>query len=318
MKNKLAVFSGNANRKLSEDICKNLRIHLGRSITSRFSDNETRVKIEENVRGKDVFVVQPMSAPANESIMDLLILIDAFKRASARRITAVCPYYGYARQDRKDQPRVPITARLVANLLTTSGADRLLTMDLHAEQIQGFFNIPLDNLYAVNIFVKYFDNVNIDNKCVVTPDVGGIKMARAYAKRMKAELAIVDKRRVNDKEAEVMHIIGNVEGKNIIIVDDIVSTAGTLIEAVNALKKEGAGDIYAAITHAVLADPAIERIRESDLKELVVTDTIAVDKEKRCDKIKVLSIAPLLAEAIKRIHEEESVSALFTKYITNF
>jgi ribose-phosphate pyrophosphokinase len=250
--------------------------------------------------------------------MDLLILIDAFKRASARRITAVCPYYGYARQDRKDQPRVPITARLVANLLTTSGADRLLTMDLHAEQIQGFFNIPLDNLYAVNIFVKYFDNVNIDNKCVVTPDVGGIKMARAYAKRMKAELAIVDKRRVNDKEAEVMHIIGNVEGKNIIIVDDIVSTAGTLIEAVNALKKEGAGDIYAAITHAVLADPAIERIRESDLKELVVTDTIAVDKEKRCDKIKVLSIAPLLAEAIKRIHEEESVSALFTKYITNF
>jgi len=312
MRNKLAIFTGNANRKLAEDICRNLGIPLGRSVTSRFSDGETRIKVEENVRGKDVFAIQPISPPANDNLMDLLILIDALKRASARRITAVCPYYGYARQDRKDQPRVPITAKLVADLITTAGANRLLTIDLHAEQIQGFFNIPVDNLYAVNIFVDYFNKMKIENRCVVSPDVGGIKMARAYAKRLKAELAIVDKRRVNDKEAEVMHIIGDVENKNIIIVDDIVSTAGTVVEAVAALKEKGAKDIYAAVTHPVLAYPAIERIINSELNQLFVTDTIIIGEEKRCDKIKVLSIASLLAEAIKRIHREESVSALFT------
>jgi ribose-phosphate pyrophosphokinase len=312
MRDKLAVFSGNANRKLAEDICNSLKMPLGKSTTSRFSDGETRIKVEENVRGKDVFVVQPISPPSNENLMDLLILIDALNRASARRITAVCPYYGYGRQDRKDQPRVPITAKLVADLLTTAGAGRLLTIDLHAEQIQGFFNIPVDNLYAVNIFVNYFSNLQIEDRCVVSPDVGGIKMARAYSKRLKAELAIVDKRRINDKEAEIMHIIGDVKDKNIVMVDDIISTGGTVVEAVSELKKKGSKDIYAAITHAVLAEPAIERIKNSELKQVVVTDTIAIDKDKRCDKIKVLSVAPFLAEAIKRIHKEESVSALFT------
>ncbi|MCK4518873.1 MAG: ribose-phosphate pyrophosphokinase [Candidatus Omnitrophica bacterium] len=311
MNGEIAVFCGNANPKLAEDICQNLRISLGQAIVSKFSDGEIKVKIEENVRGKDVFVIQSTCPPSNDNLMELLILIDALKRASARRITAVTPHYGYARQDRKDQPRVPITAKLVADLIATAGADRLLTMDLHAEQIQGFFNIPVDNLYAVNIFVKYFAKMKIDNLCVVSPDVGGIKMARAYAKRLGAELAIVDKRRVSDKEAEVMHIIGEVENKNIVIVDDVVTTAGTLTEGIVAIKERGARDIYAAITHPVLAPPAIERINCSKLKELLVTDTIAVDKDKKCDKINVLSVAPLFAEAITRIHREESVSALF-------
>ncbi|MCK5306958.1 MAG: ribose-phosphate pyrophosphokinase [Candidatus Omnitrophica bacterium] len=311
MNGEIAVFCGNANPKLAEDICQNLRIPLGQSIVSRFSDGEIKVKIEENVRGKDVFVIQSTCPPSNDNLMELLILIDALKRASARRITAVTPHYGYARQDRKDQPRVPITAKLVADLIATAGANRLLTMDLHAEQIQGFFNIPVDNLYAVNIFVKYFSKMKITDLCVVSPDVGGIKMARAYAKRLGAELAIVDKRRVSDKEAEVMHIIGKVRDKNIVIVDDVVSTAGTLTEGIIALKERGARDVYAAITHPVLAEPAIERINGSKLKELLVTDTIAIDKDKKCDRINVLSVAPLFAEAITRIHREESVSALF-------
>ena len=311
MNGTIALFSGNANLKLAEDIAKNLRIALGKSTVSRFADGEIRVKIEENVRGKDVFVIQPTSPPSNDSIMELLILIDALKRASARRITAVIAYYGYARQDRKDQPRVPITAKLVADLLATAGASRVLTMDLHAEQIQGFFNIPVDNLYAVNTFVSYFSKMNIKDLCVVAPDVGGIKMARAYAKRLGAGLAIVDKRRLSDKQAEVMHIIGDVKDKNIVMVDDVVSTAGTLVEGVVALKEKGAKDVYATITHPILAPPAIERINNSHLKELLVTDTIAIDKEKKCDRIKVLSVAPLFAEAIMRIHKEESVSALF-------
>lgn len=311
MNGKLAVFCGNANPKLANDICHNLKLPLGESTVLKFSDGEIEVKVKENVRGKDVFIVQPTSPPTNDNLMELLVLIDALKRASARRITAVIPYYGYARQDRKDQPRVPITAKLVADLITAAGANRLLTVDLHAEQIQGFFNIPVDNLYAVNIFVNYFSKVKINNLCVVSPDVGGIKMARAYAKKLKAQLAIVDKRRVSDKEAEVMHIIGDVKDKNIIIVDDIVSTAGTLAEGIAALKQRGAKDIYATITHPVLASLAIDRINKSELKELLVSDTIAFDKEKKCDKIKVLSVAPLLAEAITRIHEERSVSALF-------
>ena len=270
-----------------------------------------RVKIKQNVRGEDVFVVQSTSQPANENLMELLIMIDALKRSSAKRITAVLPYFGYARQDRKDQPRVPITAKLVANLLTRAGADRILTIDLHAGQIQGFFDIPLDHLYAVNAFEDYFKEKEIKNIAIVSPDVGGIKMARAYAKRFDAGLAIVDKRRISDVKAEVMHILGDVKDKNVIIVDDMVATASSLQEASQALKKNGAKDIYAAITHPVLCGPAMERIQKSEIKQLVVTDTIPMSDGKKTNKIALLSVAPLLAEAIRRIHNEETVSALF-------
>ncbi|MDP2929454.1 MAG: ribose-phosphate pyrophosphokinase [Candidatus Omnitrophota bacterium] len=312
MRNHLVIFTGNSNKKLALDICKHLKVKLGDASIDRFSDGEIRVKINENVRGHDVFVVQSTSNPANEHIMELLIMIDALKRASAQRITAVLPYFGYARQDRKDQPRVPITAKLTANLFTVAGADRILTVDLHAGQIQGFFDIPLDHLYAVKIFIDYRKKMNSkEDFVVVSPDVGGIKTARAYAKRFKCGLAIVDKRRVSDKEAEVMHIMGDVKGKVAVIVDDMVATAGSLVEAVDAIKKAGALEVYAAITHAVLCGPAIERIKRSRLKELVVTDTIPIPKDKMIDKIKVLSVAPLLAEAIKRIHCEESLSVLF-------
>ncbi len=309
--NNLVIFSGNSNAKLADDICENLGVSLGKCAIDRFSDGEIRAKIGENVRGKDVFVIQSTCYPANENLMELLIMIDALKRASAQRITAVLPYFGYARQDRKDQPRVPITAKLVANLLTRAGSNRILTMDLHAGQIQGFFDIPMDHLYAINIFVDYFRDKKISDTVVVTPDVGGIKMARAYAKRLKAGLAIVDKRRVNDVKAEVMHILGEVKDKNVILVDDMVATAGSLVEAAAALKKEGAKDIYAAITHPVLCGPAIERLKGSSIKELVVTNTIPISKEKNIDQIKQLSVADMLAEAIKRIHNEETISALF-------
>jgi len=312
MRNHLLIFTGNSNRKLALDICKHLKVPLGNASINRFSDGEISVKINENVRGHDVFVVQSTSNPANEHIMELLIMIDALRRASAQRITAVLPYFGYARQDRKDQPRVPITAKLTANLLTMAGADRVLTVDLHAGQIQGFFDIPLDHLYAVKIFTDYRKKMKSkETFVVVSPDVGGIKTARAYAKRFKCGLAIVDKRRINDKEAEVMHIMGDVKGKVAVIVDDMVATAGSLVEAVDAIKKAGALEVYAAITHAVLCGPAIDRIKKSRLKELVVTDTIPIGKEKMIDKIKVLSVASLLAEAIKRIHCEESLSVLF-------
>ena len=312
MRNHLVIFTGNSNRKLALDICRHLKVKLGDASIDRFSDGEIRVKINENVRGHDVFVVQSTSNPANEHIMELLIMIDALKRASAQRITAVLPYFGYARQDRKDQPRVPITAKLAANLLTVAGADRVLTVDLHAGQIQGFFDIPLDHLFAVKIFTDYRKKMNIKEAfVVVSPDVGGIKTARAYAKRFRCGLAIVDKRRINDKEAEVMHIMGDVKGKVAVIVDDMVATAGSLVEAVDAIKKAGALEVYAAITHAVLCPPAIDRIERSRLKELVVTDTIPIPKSKMIDKIKVLSVASLLAEAIKRIHCEESLSVLF-------
>lgn len=312
MENHLLVFSGNSNKKLALDICKHLKIKLGDANIDRFSDGETRVKINQNARGHDVFVIQSTSSPANESLMELLIMIDALKRASAQRITAVLPYFGYARQDRKDQPRVPITAKLVANLLTVAGADRVLTVDLHAGQIQGFFDIPLDHLFAFKIFADYRKKSKLKGDIVVvSPDVGSIKTARAYAKRFRCGLAIVDKRRVNDKEAEVMHIMGDVKGKVAIIVDDMVATAGSLVEAVEAVKKKGALEVYAAITHPVLCGPAIERIKRSRLKELIVTDTIPIGEEKMISKIKVLSVAPLLAEAIKRIHNEVSLSALF-------
>jgi len=308
---KLTIFSGGANPKLARNICETLNVPLGKADVNRFSDGETRVKIDENIRGKDVFVIQSTCSPANENLMELLIMIDATKRASAKRVTAVLPYFGYARQDRKDQPRVPITAKLVANLLTRAGANRVITIDLHAGQIQGFFDISLDHLYAVSIFEEYFKEKELKDITIVSPDVGGIKMARAYAKRFDAGLAIVDKRRINDLEAEVMHIMGDVDGKNVIIVDDMIATAGSLIEAVEALKKHGAKDIYAAITHPVLCGPAIERLKSSPLKELVVTDTIPIENGRGMKKIKQLSVAFLLGEAIRRIHNEESISALF-------
>jgi ribose-phosphate pyrophosphokinase len=308
----LLVFSGNANPKLANEICDYLEIELGKAMVAKFSEGEIRVKIEQDVRGKDVFVVQPTCPPVNDNLVELLIIIDALKRASAKRITAVLPHYGYARQDRKDQPRVPITAKLVANIITVAGADRVLTIDLHAGQIQGFFDIPLDNLHAVNVFVDYFTKLGVRNMVVVSPDVGGIKMARAYAKRLNSALAIVDKRRISDKEAEVMHILGEVKGKHAVIVDDIVATAGSLVEAAAALKKAGAKDIYATVTHPILSGPAIERISKSPIKELIVTNTIPLDRKKKLKDIKVLSIGPLLAEAIKRIHNEESVSCLFS------
>jgi ribose-phosphate pyrophosphokinase len=309
---KLAVFSGNAHPELAKNICKYLEVKLSDTLVDRFSEGEIRVKINENVRGKDVFIVQPTSPPPNENLMELLIMIDALKRASSQRITAVIPYFGYARQDRKDQPRVPITAKLVANLLTVAGANRILTMDLHAGQIQGFFDIPVDHLFAVGIFVDYFSKSKNSNLVVVSPDVGSIKMARAYAKRLSAGLAIIDKRRLSPDKAEVMHILGEVEGKDVLIVDDLIATGSSLVEAAETLKKAKAKSIQAAISHGVLSGPAIERIDKCKaLERLFITDSIPLDRGKRNDKIKVLSVANLLGEAIKRIHNEESVSSLF-------
>jgi len=308
---KLAIFSGNAHPELAKNICKYLKVNPSEALVTRFSEGEIRVKINENIRGKDVFVVQPTCPPTNENLMELLIMMDAMRRSSAQRITAVIPYFGYARQDRKDQPRVPITAKLVANLLTVAGANRVLTMDLHAGQIQGFFDIPVDHLFSIGVFIDYFDQ-KIKDLVVVSPDVGGIKMARAYAKRMGVPLAIIDKRRESPEKTEAMHILGEVEGKNAIIVDDLVATGSSLFEGVDALKKAGAKNIYAAIAHGVLSGPAIERLDKSvNLKELVITDSIPLDKNRVHPKIKVLSVANLLGEAIKRIHNEESVSSLF-------
>ena len=310
--NKLVIFSGNAHPQLAKDICKYLKVKLADALVARFSEGEIRVKIDENVRGKDIFVIQPTCPPPNENLMELLIMVDAIRRASAQRITAVIPYFGYARQDRKDQPRVPITAKLVANLLTVSGANRILTIDLHAGQIQGFFDIPLDHLLAVGVFIDYFEKLKLKDVVVVSPDVGGIKMARAYAKRLGAPLAIIDKRRESPEKTEAMHILGEVEGKNAIIVDDLVATGSSLFEGVEALKKAGAKSIYAAIAHGVLSGPAIERLDKCvNLKELVITDSIPLDKNKTHPRIKVLGVANLLGEAIKRIHNEESVSSLF-------
>ncbi|MFA5116884.1 MAG: ribose-phosphate pyrophosphokinase [Candidatus Omnitrophota bacterium] len=309
---KLAVFSGNANPELAKKLCKYLNVPLGDALVGRFSEGEIRVKIDYNVRGKDVFIVQPTCPPVNDNLMELLILIDALKRASANRITAVMPYFGYARQDRKDQPRVPITAKLVANLLTAAGTNRVLTMDLHAGQIQGFFDIPMDHLYAIGVFISYFEKLKVKDLVVVSPDVGGIKMARAYAKRLSAGLAIIDKRRISPDKAEAMHILGNVEGKNALIVDDLIATGGSIIEGINALKAQGAKDIWAAVSHGVLSGPAIENFNKCDpLKELLITDSIPLDKDKKSTKINVLSVAELLGEAIRRIHFEESVSSLF-------
>ncbi|MFA4984736.1 MAG: ribose-phosphate pyrophosphokinase [Candidatus Omnitrophota bacterium] len=307
---KIAVFSGNAHLGLSRDICTYLKVKLGDALAGRFSEGEIRVKIDENVRGKDVFVIQPTCPPPNDNLMELLIMMDALRRASARRITAVVPYFGYARQDRKDQPRVPITAKLVANLLTVAGANRILTMDLHAGQIQGFFDVPVDHLFAVGVFADYINKLELKELVVVSPDVGGIKMARAYAKRFSAPLAIIDKRRDSPEKTEAMHILGEVNGKNVVIVDDLIATGSSLIEGAVALKKAGAASIRAAISHGVLSGPAIERIDKCKvLEELVITNSIPLNQKHA--KVKVLSIAELLGEAIRRIHNEESVSSLF-------
>ena len=309
--NKLEIVSGNANVELAEEICQELGKKLGGMMVGRFSEGEIRVKIEENVRGKDVFIIQPTCPPPNENLMELLVILDALKRASAGRITAVIPYFGYARQDRKDQPRVPITAKLVANLLTVAGADRILTMDLHAGQIQGFFDIPLDHLFAINVFVDYIEKLKLGDFVVVSPDVGGIKTARAYAKRLGAGLAIVDKRRISPEKAEAMNILGEVSGKNAVLVDDLIATGGSLLEAAAALKKAGVKKIYAAVVHGVLSGDAIKNVENSLLEGLIITNTIPLSNHKKHPKIKVLSVAPLLAEAIKRIHKEESISCLF-------
>ncbi|HTL71151.1 MAG TPA: ribose-phosphate pyrophosphokinase [Candidatus Eisenbacteria bacterium] len=311
MNGKLKIFSGNANPELAKRIAKYLKVPLGDALVTSFSEGEIRVKINEDVRGRDVFIVQPTCPPSNSNLMELLIMIDALKRASARRITAVMPYYGYARQDRKDQPRVPITAKLVANLITTAGADRVLTMDLHAGQIQGFFDIPLDHLFAVNVVVDYFKKKKVKNLVVASPDVGGIKMARAYAKRLNANFAVVDKRRNDDTHTEVMSILGEVKGKNVVIVDDLVATASSMCEAAQALKKAGALKIFAAVSHPILSGPALDRIKASPIEEFIISDSIPLPREKRDPVFKILSVDSLLGEAINRIHNEASVSSLF-------
>jgi len=308
----IKIFTGNANPALAQELCQKMGIPLGNALVGCFSDGEINVQIVDNVRGMDVFVVQPTSSPGNRHLMELLIMIDALKRASAMRITAVLPYYGYSRQDRKVQPRVPITSKLVADLITTAGANRVLTVDLHAGQIQGFFNIPVDNLFAAPVLLDYIRSKTFKNLAVVSPDAGGVERARAFAKRLGASLAIIDKRRDKPNEAQVMNIIGDVKGHDCLLLDDMVDTAGTLAEGAGALKTNGAGNIYAACTHAVLSGPAVQRINDSPLSELITTNTIALDsKQKECKKLKVLSVAPLLAEAITRIHEETSLSSLF-------
>ncbi len=310
--NGLTILYGNANLDLAKSICENLQVPLAEVMVGKFSEGEIRVQIKENIRGKDVFIVQPTCPPVNDNLMELLILIDAARRASAKRITAVLPYYGYARQDRKDQPRVPITAKLVANLVVAAGANRVLTMDLHASQIQGFYDIPVDHLYAINVLCDYFTKKKIKNLVIVSPDVGGIKMARAYAKRLSASLAIVDKRRDSPEKTEVMHILGKVKGMAAVLIDDLIATGGSMIEAVEALHKKGVTEVYAAVSHGVLSGKSLARIHQCKaLKEVVITDSIPLKDPKKHPKITVLSVAPLLAEAIKRIHNEESVSNLF-------
>ena len=307
----LKLITGNANRPLAEEIAQDLRVPLADALVSRFSDGEVFVQINENVRGADVFVIQPTCPPVNDSLMELLVLIDALKRASARRITAVLPYYGYARQDRKAQPRVPITAKLVADLLTAAGTHRLLALDLHAGQIQGFFDIPVDHLFAAPVIIDYLGKKDLVEPVVVAPDAGGVERARAIAKRIQAGLAIIDKRREDTNVSVFMHLIGEVKGKDVVVIDDMIDTGGTLLQAVEALKREGARRILACGVHPVLSGPAIARIEGSALEEVIVTNSIPLGPEKRNKKITVLTVAPLLAEAIRRIHAEESVSGLF-------
>lgn len=312
MLERMRIFSGNSSRVLATDICKKLGISLGRATVSTFSDGETSVEIDENVRGMDVFIVQSTSTPVNNNLMELLIMIDALKRASADRIIAVMPYYGYARQDRKAAPRAPITAKLVADLITAAGANRVIAVDLHAGQIQGFFNIPVDNLYGTPILLEYVKRNYTSKLTIVSPDTGGVVRARAFAKRLGATLAIVDKRRDAPNESQVMNVIGDVKDKNAIILDDMIDTAGTVVQAAEALKNEGAKEVSVCCTHPVLSGPAIERLSSSVVKEVIVTDTIPLhEKARACKKIKVLSMSGVLSESIKRIYYNESISSLF-------
>ena len=311
MQSELKIFSGTAHRELALRIADYVGVPLGDATVSTFPDGETMVKINENVRGRDIFIVQPTCPPTNQNIMELLIMVDAARRASARRITAVIPFFGYARQDRKDQPRVPITAKLVANLLTAAGVHRILTMDLHAQQVAGFFDIPVDHLYASPVLMKYINqHPDLKNFVVVSPDVGGLKMASAYSQALGVPLAIVAKRRKSATEIEALYVIGEVEGKNVLLVDDLTETAGTLTSAATILKKHGALDIYAGVSHAVLSDLALERLRRSEIKELITTNSVPVRSAEGCN-IRVLCIAELMGEGINRIHNDESVSSLF-------
>ena len=312
MLERIRIFTGNATPDLAAKITNNLGVPLGKANVSFFSDGETRVEINENVRGMDVFIIQSTCPPVSVTLMELLIMIDAMKRASAYRITAVIPYYGYARQDRKVTPRAPITAKLVADLIATAGANRVLSMDLHAGQIQGFFNIPVDNLFATPVLLDYIKQDYRTNTVIVSPDTGGVVRARAFATRLGVNLAIIDKRREGPNEAQVMNIIGNVAGKKVVVLDDLIDTAGTVVQAAKALKEAGALDVSVCCTHPVLSGPAIERLESSDIKEIIVTDTIPLhDGAKACKRVKVLSVAGLLSEAVRRIYYDDSVSSLF-------
>jgi ribose-phosphate pyrophosphokinase len=309
----IKLFTGNAHRELAKDVANYLSISVGDATVTNFSDDEIMVRINENVRGTDVFVLQPTCMPVNHNIMELLLIVDALKRASARRITAVIPYYGYARQDRKVQPRVPISAKLVADLITAAGTSRVLTVDLHAAQIQGFFNIPVDNLYAAPVLLDYVrSNYTLEELVIVSPDAGGVERARDFAKRLQCSIAIIDKRRESINVSEVMNVIGEVEKKDTLILDDMIDTGGTTTQAAGALKEKGARRVVAACTHAVLSGSAVGKVNTSVIEELIVTDTIPFDsKKEQCKKLTVLSIASLLGEAIKRIYEESSISSLF-------
>jgi ribose-phosphate pyrophosphokinase len=309
---RLKIFAGNANPALAQEIVQAMGLELAQVMVKQFSDGEIYLQIQENVRGADVFIIQPTCTPVDRNLMELLLMIDAMKRASAERITAVLPYYGYARQDRKDKPRVPISARLVAALLETAGADRVLTLDLHAAQIQGFFDIPVDHLFATPVLIEHFKSGGTPGLTVVSPDAGGVERARAFAKRLNSPLAIIDKRREEANVAEVMNVVGEVKGRNCLLVDDLIDTAGTLVKGAEALMEKGAASVSACATHAVLSGPAVRRIEESCLKEVVVTNSIPLSQEaKQSSRIKSLSVAKLLAEAIRSIHEETSVSVLF-------
>ncbi len=314
--NNIKIFTGNSNVALVEKVCDYLSIPLGNATVGRFPDGEIDVKVDEDVRGSDIFIIQSTCSPVNDSLAELLILIDCFKRASSARITAVLPYYGYARKDRKDEGRVPITAKLVANLITKAGADRVLTMDLHAAQIQGFFDIPVDHLLAFPVFSEYYRERDLSDFVVVSPDVGGIKIARQYSNHLNARLAVVDKRRMGPEETEVGFVIGDVEGRNAIIVDDLIATGGSICQAARVLKEKGAKDIYVGVTHPVLCGAAIEKLSEAPIKEIAVTDTIPLSGHAKSlgAKIKVLSVSSLLGEAIKRIHTNMSISSMFTEH----
>lgn len=310
---KLKIFTGNANPELAKEICDYLGLPLGEAFVGRFNNGEVQIMIDESVRGKDVFIIQPTSYPVNDNLMELMVMADALKRASARHITAVVPYYGYARQDRKTRGREPITAKLVANLMQTSGITRLVTIDLHAGQIQGFFDVPVDHLYGASILAKYINEKNLEDVIVVSPDLGGVTRARDLADRIGAPIAIIEKKRPEPGVAKVMNLIGDVKGKNCIIIDDIVDTAGSLVEGAKALEEFGAKSVMAAVTHAVLTDPASERIANSNIKELIVTNTMPLPENCKLDNVTQLSVAPLLGEAIMRIFHEVSVSNLFDK-----